>query len=105
MTAIRGNVDIHGPCAELPATEMVELGGCLIYMLHSIDDLDLSPSAAGVRMVVYGHSHKPAIQERAGVLYLNAGSAGPRRFLLPVTVAIVRIEDGRPSAEIVELAV
>lgn len=105
VTAIRGNVDIHGPCAELPATEMVELGGCLIYMLHSIDDLDLSPSAAGVRMVVYGHSHKPAIQERAGVLYLNAGSAGPRRFLLPVTVAIVRIEDGRPSAEIVELAV
>jgi putative phosphoesterase len=105
VTAIRGNVDTHGACAELPATEMVELGGCLIYMLHSIDDLDLSPSAAGVRMVVYGHSHKPAIQERAGVLYLNAGSAGPRRFLLPVTVAIVRIEDGRPSAEIVELAV
>ena len=82
---------------------MVELGGCLIYMLHSIDDLDQSPKAAGVGMVVYGHSHKPSAEERDGVLYLNPGSAGPRRFSLPVTMALVRIEGGEPSAEIVEL--
>ena len=105
VTAIRGNVDTCGSCATLPATEMVELGGCLITMLHSIDDLDLSPKAAGVRMVVYGHSHQASAEERDGVLYLNPGSAGPRRFSLPVTVARVQINSGRPSAEIVELLV
>jgi len=105
VTAIRGNVDTSGVCAELPATEIVDLEGCLIYMVHAIDELDLSPAAAGVRMVVHGHSHKPSVEERSGVLYLNPGSAGPRRFSLPVTVARVRIEDGSPSAEIVELEV
>jgi len=105
VTAIRGNVDTSGLCAALPATEMVELEGCLIYMVHAIDELDLSLGAAGVRMVVYGHSHKPSVAERNGALYLNPGSAGPRRFSLPVTVARVRIEDGSPSAEIVELEV
>jgi putative phosphoesterase len=105
VTAIRGNVDRSGPCAALPATEMVELGGCLIYMLHSIDDLDISIKAAGVGMVVSGHSHQSSAEERDGVLYLNPGSAGPRRFSLPVTLALVEIEHGIPSAEIVELRV
>jgi putative phosphoesterase len=105
VTAIRGNVDATGLCADLPVTEIVELDGCLIYMVHALEDLDLSPAAAGLRMVVHGHSHTPSVEERKGVLYLNPGSAGPRRFSLPVTVARVRIEDGSPIAEIVELKV
>ena len=105
VTAIRGNIDREGPCAALPATEAVDLDGCLTYMLHALEDLDLSPKAAGMRMVVCGHSHRPLVEERDGVLYLNPGSAGPRRFQLPVTVALVRVVEGRPSAEIVELEI
>ena len=94
VTAIRGNVDTYGPCANLPATEAIELAGSLIYILHSIDDLDLKPEAAGISVVVYGHSHKPLIEHRQGVLYLNPGSAGPRRFNLPVTLALVEVTPG-----------
>ena len=103
VTAIRGNIDAYCPCAELPPTEAVELGGCFVYMLHAIDDLDLQPRAAKIDVVVYGHSHKPSIAKRDGVLYLNPGSAGPRRFSLPVTLALLCIEDGRATAEIVSL--
>jgi putative phosphoesterase len=100
VTAIRGNVDIHGPCAELPPTEALELGGLTIYMVHSIADLDIVPQAAGVQLVVYGHSHKPSAETRDGVLYLNPGSAGPRRFDLPVTLALVDVAAESPAAQI-----
>jgi putative phosphoesterase len=100
VTAIRGNVDTTGACAELPPTEAVELGGCLIYMVHSIADLDIVPRAAGVQIVIYGHSHKPSYERRDGVLYLNPGSAGPRRFDLPVTLALVALEEKTQTAEI-----
>jgi putative phosphoesterase len=103
VTAIYGNIDTHGPCAELPATEAIELGGCFFYLVHNIADLDLQPKAAGIDMVVYGHSHQPSVDTRNGVAYLNPGSAGPRRFKLPVTLAIVQVEDGMPTAEIVTL--
>jgi hypothetical protein len=103
MTAIRGNVDTHGACAQLPATEMVELGGKSFYLVHSVHDLDVSPQAAGIDCVVSGHSHKPEIETRRGVLYLNPGSAGPRRFSLPVTVAVVTVDGGAMRAEIVEI--
>jgi putative phosphoesterase len=103
VTAIRGNIDTHGPTAQLPATEAVELDGRLIYMLHSIADLDLKPDAAGIAVVIYGHSHKPAIEIRKGVLYLNPGSAGPRRFKLPITVAHLYL-DATPRAEIIRLS-
>jgi putative phosphoesterase len=103
VTAIRGNVDTHGPCSELPPTEVVELAGCLIYMLHSLADLDLNPKAASIQVVLFGHSHVPSVEMRDGVMYLNPGSAGPTRFRLPVTVALLRIEAGRPSADIVAL--
>lgn len=103
VTAIRGNVDRSGPCAELPPTEIVELAGCFMYMIHSIDDLDVKPRAAGIGVVVYGHSHQPSVEHRDGVLYLNPGSVGPRRFNLPVSLALLRIEDGRVGAEIVPL--
>ena len=102
VTAIRGNIDTHGPTKQLPATEAIELEGQLIYMLHSLAEIDLKPAAAGIAVVVYGHSHKPSVEMRNGVLYLNPGSAGPRRFKLPVTVARLHL-DGTPRAEIIEL--
>jgi putative phosphoesterase len=94
VTAIRGNVDLSGPCAELPPTDVVELGGKLFYLVHSVNDLDINPAAAGVAMVVSGHSHKASVQVRDGVVFFNPGSAGPRRFSLPVTVGFVTVEDG-----------
>jgi uncharacterized protein len=104
LTAIRGNVDVSGVCATLPPTEVVELGGRLFYLVHALQDLDIKPQAAGVAAVVYGHSHRPEIQQREGVLYLNPGSAGPRRFNLPVTLAKVYVGDGAIQARIVTLS-
>jgi hypothetical protein len=104
VTAIRGNIDYTGPCAQLPATEAVELNNHLIYMLHSLADLDLNPQAAGIRVVISGHTHKPAIEERNGVLYLNPGSAGPRRFSLPISVAHLLLDGTAMHAQIIELS-
>jgi putative phosphoesterase len=104
VTAIRGNIDTHGACAELPPTDVVELSSKLFYLVHSVYDLDLDPVAAGVAVVVSGHSHKPGIERRGNILYLNPGSAGPRRFKLPISVALVSISD-EIEARIVELAV
>ena len=104
VTAIRGNVDVSGACAELPATDVVELGDRLFYLVHSVHDLDINPVAAGVAMVVSGHSHKASVQVRDGVIYFNPGSAGPRRFSLPVTVGFVTVEDG-VEASVKELKV
>jgi putative phosphoesterase len=103
MTAIRGNVDQWGECAELPATDVVELEGRLFYLVHSVADLDINPVAAGVAAVVSGHSHKPSVEVRNGVTYLNPGSAGPRRFNLPVTVALMIVGEGGVDARIVDL--
>ena len=104
VTAIRGNVDGFGACAELPATDVVELADKLFYLVHSAHDLDIDPVAAGVAMVVSGHSHKASVTVRDGVIYFNPGSAGPRRFSLPVTVGFVTVEDG-VEASVMELAV
>jgi len=95
VTAIRGNVDVAGACGELPATEFVELGGRVFYLVHSVHDLDVKPESAGIDVVVSGHSHQPGIETRGGVMFLNPGSAGPRRFKLPVSVAIVDGADAR----------
>jgi uncharacterized protein len=103
LTAIRGNIDRTGVCAELPKTQIVELGGKTIYMLHSLDDLDLDPAAAGIGIVLTGHSHRPAIERHEGVLYVNPGSAGPRRFSLPVSIAFLRLGGAAPVAEILRL--
>ena len=103
VTAIRGNIDTHGPCSQLPATEAVELGGALFYLVHSLQDLDLHPHAAGIAAVITGHSHKPRIDWRDGVLFLNPGSAGPRRFSLPVTLALLQVEAGRLEPRLVDL--
>lgn len=104
-TAIRGNIDEGAACGNLPATELVELGGRSIYILHDVKKLDLNPEAAGIAAVIFGHSHKPTIEWRRGVLFLNPGSAGPRRFQLPVTVAWLHIQAGSLDAEIVPLTI
>jgi putative phosphoesterase len=103
VTAIRGNVDTTGACAELPATDVVELGGSLFYLVHSVHDLDINPKAAGVAMVVSGHSHKAKVEVKDGVVYFNPGSAGPRRFSLPVTVGFVTVKDD-VEASVMELS-
>jgi putative phosphoesterase len=103
LTAIRGNIDRTGKCAALPATELVELGGTSFYVLHSLEDLDLDPVAAGIDVVVSGHSHRPSVEQRRGILYLNPGSAGPRRFSLPATLGIIRLGSGAPEADIITL--
>jgi putative phosphoesterase len=87
VVAVRGNVDTGAWGQTLPWTEVVQAGSVTIYMLHILQDLDINPVAAGLHIVVSGHSHKPGQTEKDGVLYVNPGSAGPRRFQLPVTVA------------------
>jgi uncharacterized protein len=104
VTAIRGNVDTHGACARLPATDVVELGDRLFYLVHSVNDLDINPVAAGIAMVVSGHSHKASVSVKGDVVFFNPGSAGPRRFSLPVTVGFVTVEDG-VEASVMELKV
>ena len=103
VTAIRGNIDGTGRCATLAATEMVELAGATIYMLHDVHQLDLDPVAAGVSVVVSGHSHRASMERRRDVLYFNPGSAGRRRFSLPVTLGFLSLGNGLPQAEIVKL--
>ena len=91
VTAIRGNIDVDGPCSQLPATEVVTLHSHTFYMLHDRHALDLDPAAAGFAAVISGHSHRPLIEWRHGVLYLNPGSAGPRRFSLPISLGLLTI--------------
>ena len=97
---VRGNVDRGPDAAAWPETAEVEIDGVWIHVRHILDDLDLDPAAAGFRVVVYGHSHRPAVEERKDVLYVNPGSAGPRRFTLPITVARLHLESNGPRAEI-----
>jgi uncharacterized protein len=100
---VRGNVDKADWAGALPATADVEVGGLLFHVLHDISELDLDPAAVGYAAVVYGHSHQPSIETRDGVLFLNPGSAGPRRFKLPVSIARVSVSGRKLQPEIVEL--
>ena len=103
VVVVRGNID-NGPWAsEWPSTAVAEAGPALIYVLHDLHALDLDPAAAGFQIVVSGHSHKPARTERSGVLYLNPGSAGPRRFHLPITVARLDVESIPWKVEFIEI--
>ena len=104
VTAIRGNIDVGGPCSHLPATEVVTLDGHTFYMLHDRQALDLDPVAAGFSAIISGHSHKPLIEWRHGVLYLNPGSAGPRRFSLPVSIGLLTIGADGLQPRLVTLA-
>jgi uncharacterized protein len=103
VVAIRGNVDIGPWAADLPDTTVAEAADVRLYLLHDVNELDLDPKAAGFDIVVSGHSHQPGQQERNGVLYINPGSAGPRRFRLPVTVALLDVKKRPLQAEFVRL--
>ena len=103
--AVRGNVDTADWAARLPLTRIVEAGALRVFVLHEVSQLGLDAAAAGLAAVVFGHSHRPSIETRGGVLFLNPGSAGPRRFRLPVTVARIRVSGRRMRPEIVELQI
>ncbi len=100
---VRGNMDRNPYGATLHQYEIVKINGISIYVLHDLSQLDLDPAAAGFEVVVSGHSHRPRIKYRDNVLFINPGSAGPRRFTLPISVGILEIEDGRITPKIVEL--
>ncbi len=104
VTAIRGNVDKAGWARRLAKNEVVELAGISIYVLHDLAQLDLKPEAAGFKVVISGHSHVPKQETRGGVLYFNPGSAGPRRFKLPVTVGKLIFEGGHVRGEIIRIS-
>ena len=101
VVAVRGNID---RASKLPLTAVVEAGSANIYVIHDVHELDLDPAAAGFQIVVSGHSHKPGREERGGVLYVNPGSAGPRRFQLPVTVARLNLAQRPWNVEFIELS-
>jgi len=103
VVAVRGNVDTEPWAQALPETAVAKAGSVLIYVLHDVKTLDLNPAAAGFHIVVSGHSHKPAKTECDGVLYINPGSAGPRRFQLPVAVACLRLGGMPYEVEFVDL--
>jgi putative phosphoesterase len=103
VTAVRGNVDNGAWSRKLPVTEVLELGRVSIYVLHDLARLDLKPKAAGFAVVVSGHSHVPKKEMRDGVLYFNPGSAGPRRFKLPVSVGRLILENGGVRGELFDL--
>ena len=103
VVAVRGNVDTDKWGQTLPFTEVIQVGSVMIYMLHILQDLDVNPAAAGFRIVVSGHSHKPGQTEKDGVLYINPGSAGPRRFYLPATVARLDLEVRPWKVEFIDL--
>ena len=104
VTAIRGNVDKGAWARKLPETEVLELGGISIYVLHDLAQLDLKPEAAGFGVVISGHSHVPKQEVRGGVLYFNPGSAGPRRFKLPISVGKLSIDRGKVRGELLTIA-
>jgi putative phosphoesterase len=101
--AIRGNNDKGAWACSLPTCDVVEFGSHAIYVLHNLADLDLDPATAGFTTVVAGHSHKPVVEKRGKTLFVNPGSAGPRRFTLPVTVATLALRGSRCEAKIIEL--
>jgi len=103
LTAVRGNNDKGAWAARIPDTAVFEAEGVSIYVLHDVAELDLDPAAAGFGVVIAGHSHKPSQDQRNGVLFFNPGSAGPRRFRLPICVGRLHVENGTARAELVTL--
>ena len=103
VTAIRGNIDREPWTKQFPETEVVELAGVYIYIIHDLNALDLNPRAAGFAAVISGHSHQPKQEVKDSVLYFNPGSAGPRRFKLPISVGRLEISGGKVTGKIIEL--
>ena len=103
VVAVRGNVDLDSWARRLPPVEVAQCAGKSFYILHRIADLDIKPEVGGFSAVIFGHSHQPTIEWRDGVLFFNPGSAGPRRFALPVTIGRIEIVDGELRPEIIQL--
>jgi putative phosphoesterase len=103
VTAVRGNNDVGAWAKRLAETEIVKVGEVFIYVIHDLAQIDIDPEAAGVRVVISGHSHQPLIEERAGILYFNPGSSGPRRFKLPISVGEITVVGKKVSARFVEI--
>jgi putative phosphoesterase len=104
LIAVRGNNDTAPWAARLPVTEMIRVGNVFVYVIHNLAELDIDPGAAGVRVIVSGHSHKPVIEERDGILYVNPGSSGPRRFKLPISVGEITVSGSAVKARLVDLS-
>jgi putative phosphoesterase len=105
VVAVRGNMDAEGWAYRLPLSDTVNLKNNMIYVIHDLNRIDLDPCSSGISVVISGHSHKPLVKTRDGVLYLNPGSAGPRRFKLPVSVALLHLNGKSVKAGIVKLDV
>ncbi len=104
LEAIRGNIDIADWALELPERLDLRIGGLSLHVLHDLKQLDIDPLAAGIDVVIAGHSHKPKVERRDGVLYVNPGSAGPRRFSLPISLALLELNDGDAQVELISLS-
>jgi putative phosphoesterase len=102
--AIRGNIDTAEWARELPERLDLRIGGLSLHVLHDLKQLDIDPLAAGIDVVIAGHSHKPKVEQRDGVLYINPGSAGPRRFSLPISLALLELNDGDAQVELISLS-
>ena len=103
VTAVRGNIDTSAWGKSLPETDVLEIGGVSLYVLHNVQQLDLDPGTAGFAAVIFGHSHKPLIEWRKDVLFFNPGSAGPKRFSLPISLGKLTIANGKLKPELIEL--
>jgi hypothetical protein len=103
LTVVRGNIDTSSWSRRLPDRNVLEVGDVSLFVLHNVNDLDLDPVAAGFAAVIFGHSHQPLIEWRKGVLFFNPGSAGPRRFSLPISIGKIVIESGKLMPELIEL--
>jgi putative phosphoesterase len=103
LIAVKGNNDRQPWAAHLPESEMMRVGGVFVYVIHDISQLDIEPRAAGVQVIVSGHSHKPLIEQRDGILYVNPGSCGPRRFTLPISLGEMIVEGTKVRVRTVEL--
>jgi uncharacterized protein len=104
VSAVRGNIDVLHRVNSLPKTDLIEFKGIHIYVIHDIQKMDIDPVAAGISVVVFGHSHEPVVYNKDGVIYINPGSAGPKRFKLPISLGRLKIDNSRIIPEIIELA-
>jgi hypothetical protein len=105
LVAVRGNNDRESWAEHLPETEMIRVGGVFAYIIHDLSRLDIEPRAAGVQVIVSGHSHKPCSEERDGIVYINPGSCGPKRFKLPVSIGELWVDGSHVRARTVELQI
>jgi uncharacterized protein len=103
MSAIRGNIDVEPWASSLPETLVVEVEGAKLFLIHNVAELSFDPAHEGIAAVIYGHSHRPASEKKNGVLYFNPGSAGPRRFSLPIAIGRIRITDSGLQPELITL--